>query len=386
MASRPLHDVTPLLSVQDPRDVWAVQPTFLMAEVLFLGLAVLALVDAARRPRGALVFTACLVGGGAIELVTILHGEVGNFYHSQASVMLFGKREPLYMLAGCYGWLVYAVVTCSQHLTALSPITQSAFAALLGGEAWALLDTVGAKFLWWTWHTDEPLYAHRELGVPTASSFWVMASIGSLSFALSELTPHRASVAWGAFVGPLATLGLMNIPFFAVYHPLVTYAGLDGGVALWTLRAACILVLLPRFSIAASNPDPKLLRQLCVYAALMLMIAVGFDPTAETRTSFGQPCVKGKCSGTESSFWGAYTRRAAVCPASNTPADGYRLCGGDCGGSEWYTTCGVEKDMGWMLAVAAHAAAVVALALMPFGGKGVRVNRMSYSRAKPKQG
>ena len=43
--------------------------------------------------RGGLTFTACLVGGASVELLAVLHTEVGNFYHSQASVMLLGLRE-----------------------------------------------------------------------------------------------------------------------------------------------------------------------------------------------------------------------------------------------------------------------------------------------------
>ena len=70
--------------------------------------------------RHILLWVACLIGGGSIELLTILEAdEIGNFYHSQATVMLFGKREPLYMLAGCYTWFQYISVVslcvCVSH-------------------------------------------------------------------------------------------------------------------------------------------------------------------------------------------------------------------------------------------------------------------------------
>lgn len=42
-------------------------------------------------------------------------------------------------------------------------------------------DTVGAKFLWWTWHNGEPMYEERIHGVPVASTFWAAASMWSLT-------------------------------------------------------------------------------------------------------------------------------------------------------------------------------------------------------------
>ena len=94
------HSIYPLLAFNDPRDVFSAQPTFFCGEVLFLSLALLGLLDAAKRPRGLQTFVACFIGGAGVELVTVLHGEVGNFYHSQATIMLFGRREPLYMCEG----------------------------------------------------------------------------------------------------------------------------------------------------------------------------------------------------------------------------------------------------------------------------------------------
>ena len=67
------HSFNPLIAFNDPTAVWAAQPTFLIAEVLFLGLAVCGITDAIRRPRGTLLFIASLVGGSCIELVTIMH-------------------------------------------------------------------------------------------------------------------------------------------------------------------------------------------------------------------------------------------------------------------------------------------------------------------------
>ena len=148
------YPITPLVGFKDPRDILIEQPTFLGAEALFMLLAALGVCDAVFRRggltnprRGGLTFTACLVGGASVELLTVLHTEVGNFYHSQASVMLLGLREPLYMLLGCYGWIGYCTQMTARRLGD-EPLVEAAFAALLGSEAWALLDTVGAQFQW----------------------------------------------------------------------------------------------------------------------------------------------------------------------------------------------------------------------------------------------
>ena len=54
MASRTWHPISPLIAFNDPRDVFAAQPTFLFAECAFLLLAIVGLMDAAKRPRGML--------------------------------------------------------------------------------------------------------------------------------------------------------------------------------------------------------------------------------------------------------------------------------------------------------------------------------------------
>jgi hypothetical protein len=279
------------------------------------------------------------------------------------------------MLLGCYGWIAYATIALSQRLGG-SALAQAGFAALLGSEAWALLDAVGAQFIWWHWHTSEPLYEDREGGVPVASSFWITASMGSMALVLMRSPSHAAC---GVLAGPLATLGLMNVPFTLIYHPLVTFAGYHASVALWVLRAACAAPLISRVS-KTFRPDASLFGQMVALVALVVGVALFADPTAETRTSFGQACVASsatfwggasRCGELETSFWGAFERTAHTCTASNRPArDLYRICDPACDASrtplETFTSCGVPRADGWTALVLAHSVAVIALAAMPF--------------------
>lgn len=396
MSTRSWHSIYPLIAFNDPRDVVHAQPTFFCCEVLFLCLAVVGLVDAAKRPRGLLTFAACLLGGAGVELVTILHQEVGNFYHSQATIMLFGRREPLYMLLGCYGWIAHAAMLLSQHLGG-SLTQQACFGGLLGAEAWALLDMVGARLLWWTWHNDEPLYADREGGVPVASSFWILASMGSLPLTLRYCCPSSNPM-WGFVAGPLATLGLMHLPFLLIFHPLVTFLKLHAAYSLWILRLLCTVPLVPHIRAAFSavvaprkKPSPSaasadhsaVFRHLSVFVLSIVLIAILGDPTAERRTSFSQPCFRnsgrqkgGSCPQMESSFWGGFARKAYVCTNDNVPShDLYRICDERCDAArtalDWYTACGVAPEsFEWHLLVFIHAVVVMALACLPFANKG----------------
>ena len=427
---RDWHSIEPYFTFTAPAAVWNAQPTYLAAEgasrlrrceacllrpvphsdqqgshalapllpshshllardpVMFLILAAWGMRDAARRGAQApLAFSACLLGGAAVELLTILHGEVGNFYHSQSVLMTLGRREPLYMLFGCYGWIAYATMLSARHFGG-GCLAQAAYAALLGSEAWAMLDMMGAQFIWWTWHTSEPLYADREAGIPIASSFWMAASMGgiALALALSRRFQLTNNVSLGLFLGPLGALGFMHGPFMVIYHPIVTFAGKHASVALWSLRALCAAPLLRR-GLALPRPDGALLAQWALYLVGMLYTGLTFAPEHEVRHSFSQKCTGGTaegavaaCATQEGAFWGgfgpSYARDAYVCPARNDPAhDLFRICDARCEpGSatafaeptEWYKSCGTPKATGWDELFVAHAVSVLLLALLPF--------------------
>ena len=252
MAANPggWNDFLPLVQVNEPRGVYEDNPSFLVAEATFCLLLLCCTADAAlRKGRQPALWIACLSAGGSIEVLTIMHRQIGNFYHSQSTIMLLGGREPFYMLFGCYIWFEYAAISLAAQMK-LAPLPEAAMAALLGRYLWACLDVVGLKYLWWTWHSDEPLYAERHNGVPIASTFWSMATIGALSYIFRILyskppppqsppqsataKPNAAAAAAsrvalslagsfsrssasvkvvaGACLGPVASILLMNIP------------------------------------------------------------------------------------------------------------------------------------------------------------------------------
>ena len=144
------NSIYPLVSVHSPWLIFNSQPEYLAGEVLFHILFLCSIVDVRRHDRSGnkhfWLWLAALLGGSCIELLTILPKQIGNFYHSRAMLMLFGNREPVYMLFGCYIWFQYISIASVWPLR-LSPLAEASYAALLGSFTWGLLDLVGLKYL-----------------------------------------------------------------------------------------------------------------------------------------------------------------------------------------------------------------------------------------------
>ena len=66
--------------------------------------------------------------------------------------------------------------------------------------------------------------------MPVASSFWIMSSMAALAVCIKFCKSNHW--AWGFVVGPVATIGLMNVPFTFLYHPIVTWQGLHAVYAM----------------------------------------------------------------------------------------------------------------------------------------------------------
>ena len=381
----------PLVTIN--HGAWAAHPSLCVVEAVFCALALRCWIHAASGPRWRLVLlAAALVGGGTAELLTVLPREsTGSVYHSSGMVMLFGNREPAYMLLGCCPVLPYLAVVLARGCEAPAAV-EAALAALALGVAWGLLDTVGAKHLWWTRHNGEPLYADRVWGVPVASSFWTMASGGALAVALRlaeravavpTLRP-AAAVAVGALVGPAATC----VPFLAIYcHPLVSYGGHYALAALAAVAVAPVLV--------CSSATPRRRRRrrpshlgwaVALYVAAMTAGVAWVAPAPETvvRRSFGQPYLCASAADpldpelTEAEQAAELRARAAlygppepevgVCAHETDPRrDQYTF---RClalpedepePGAEWYPVCGTPIEPGWRQHVALEASALLLL-------------------------
>jgi hypothetical protein len=258
----------------------------------------------------------------------------------------------------------------------LTAFQECCFAALLSTFLFGILDVVGLKMLWWTWHNTDPLYADRILGVPAVSAVWIMASTGSLSYILRAILATKwaqnTNIVFlsiiGALAGPFATLVVMNIPFLIFYHPVVTYMGYSATMALNGLRLFAVFVVLygmSRIDYQLSIRRPYFLLS-AAYIVLLLAIALFGNPAAVRRESFSQPY--GACDVAEPCMWGAFQRSAFVCNASIDPArDHYNMaCLSELptAGAVWYTVCGVAADTTWWAGVALYFAGACIVVLL----------------------
>jgi hypothetical protein len=372
--------IFPLVHVNCAHCIFASEPTFLLGELLLMSLLTCAIAmsvwrmcrraDADRYSFAALV--ASFSGGMLIELATILNTEIGNFYHSQSTFQLFGLHEPVYMLFGCYIWLLWAPLVLARNFGAkMSATCEAAACALLAASTWGVLDSVGLGFLWWTWHTDDPLYAERTAsGVPVASSFWIMSTAFSTALILRWLRDRRqfdgdASLtklaAVAALAGPAASLALMHVPFLALYHPLVTFGQQRAALAYNVFVALCMLAIAVdvararhRIRVGGGAMAIAVALQVAAYTGCMAWFVLAFDPGETRRTSYGQPLgTETQCAErvSESCFWGAFRRERYLC-ASNVVStrDHFDLrCTTvpDTEGVDNYTLCGVAKPRAW---------------------------------------
>ena len=279
----------------------------------------------------------------------------------------------------------------------LPMFAEACLAALLSTFLFGVLDAVGLKMLWWTWHNSEQMYVERFLGVPLVSAIWIMASTGSLALVVraivdrpffTKILPWPLLLAFGALAGPFATLGLMNIPMMLVYHPFVTLFGYPSIWVLTFFRICSLLVVLKAIFTARKRSvsySGTIFFISLAYISILFGIALFGHPETVRRTSYSQPF--GPCNVTESSFWGAFTRFKYVCLDTVVPErDHYSF---DCiqstslglpePGADWYTVCGIPATDSWWKNVAfyfASAYAVVLLSQIQISKEGEKLKRL----------
>jgi hypothetical protein len=342
---------------QSPALKWATQPSFLVGEWMFVALAVLALVHAARTDRRhLLVWVGALVAGTANDLFFMALPLVDNFWQAQATVMITA-RLPLYIPCVYVCFMYYptvAVWRLGLPLVARAPLTGLAAIAF-----YAPYDVVGAKLLWWTWHdTDRPI-ANRLLGAPIGSSMWVITFVAVFSFWVGRVTDRDPEVKPRTFAKGLALVAGLSTVLMMVQ--LTALQQLDGGVP--GIRGLCVLVAIYGGLVVwrsgkrepkEREPDGVLGLAIPAYFAVLLALGAVSKPEQHRSTSVHQ--TYGPCH-VEAKDIAGLTRYQYVCREDFEEEYTFDCPGGveATDGASWYTVCGTphRNFQGWIAGLAA---------------------------------
>lgn len=332
----------PWASLGNVVEQWAALPSFVLGQVLFISLAVLAFVHAMRSSRvNQLVWWGALVAGTVNDLIFMALPLVDNFWHAQGLVMLT-PRMPLYIPCVYICFMYFPTVAVrAVGLSRMGTITLAGLAAML---FYAPYDIVGAKFLWWTWHdTDAPIAA-RILGAPCSSSLWVLTFVGAFVFWIDHTARGKADLtSKGLAVGLLKVAGLTTLTMMVQMTLLQLvdggtpgYGALAVGATLYAAFALRSLWGTVTFRFAPQ------VNHLLVFAYLITLAIVGavFDPATHVSTGVHQEI--GECY-VEQTDITRQTRFQYLCAADYD--EPYLLaCDVDAPASNtWYTVCGTPS-------------------------------------------
>ncbi|RXG52032.1 hypothetical protein Avbf_04044 [Armadillidium vulgare] len=104
------------IHVQDPRDVFLAQPTYLISEFIFYTLGILTLIHSFLvGGRWKYFWLGTLIHGLTTESLSFFLPDIDNYWHSQTSVMLLGRRLPLH-IAFLYPAFMYNAAYMVAHL------------------------------------------------------------------------------------------------------------------------------------------------------------------------------------------------------------------------------------------------------------------------------
>jgi hypothetical protein len=368
-----------------PASQWAVLPSFVIGEYLFIICAIVALVHAWREGRDhLLVWIAALIAGTANDMFFMALPLVDNFWQAQAQIMLTA-RLPLYIPCVYVCFMYYPTVAVRR--LGLPSLSQAALTGMVGCLFYAPYDIIGAKFLWWTWHdTDVPITV-RLLGAPVSSSLWVLLFTASFAFLIDkalgrkrgdEITGKVFALGFALVAGCTTLLMLVQITIVQqIDGGAPGYGALAGG---WIAYA--MLVFLGR-KLAVPEPpragDRRLLAAAIAYFTVLIAIMATFDPATHVSTGVHQTV--GECYVEATDITG-FTRHEFLC-ASDFDEDYSFECVEQLPADEtqWYTICGrPHSNFGaWMTGVGLLGLVGIGLFSFMLGPARARIRQTSAS-------
>ncbi len=353
-----LAEHLPWQAFTSPLTKWAVQPSFVIGEYLFLLCATLAFVHAwrqgAERRRHVLVWVGALLAGTANDMFFMALPLVDNFWQAQATIMIT-PRLPLYIPCVYVCFMYFPTV--SVWRLGLPPWSRAALTGLAAAIFYAPYDIVGAKFMWWTWHDSDLPISQRILGAPIGSTMWIITFTAAFAWLLGRVVDRDPAVSGGSFARGIALVcGLSTLTMMV---QMTALQQLDGGVP--GQIGLGVIVGLYGFLVArgwkqakpvARRAADSLLNGAAVlYFSTLVLIMTAFAP--ETHRSASMHQTYGACH-VEATDIAGLKRYKFLC-AEDFDEDFSFACVDELPeeGSEWYTVCGRAHTsfLKWMLGV-----------------------------------
>jgi len=351
-------------------ETWAQEREFLIFDLCALSLSALCLYHSLRKAKHFTLYLSIFFGGALIDLTIRKIPQLASFWQAQNWLELLDYSEPAYILFGMYFVFQYPAIQLAQNMH-LDLFGEASAAALLATMIYHPYDIVGAKYVWWMWHRDDPLMVPSELGVPVASTFWTMAYTGALAATLRWVVASPRFEKWSAtsramLIAPIASLGLMQVPFTFFYQPLVLGLGVSEHRTLALFKIICLALVLRGLCFRGSKRFKKkigvqnivlLLVPLVCFAALFL-VTTYFDPGQVERHGLFQ--TYGNCTIRESAYFGWKERAKFNCKESS--GRNAELWDFRCvkktpkKGDKWYTVCPKAFPDGWREVFTKHSA------------------------------
>lgn len=163
-----------------PRVDWInghLHPSLQVEELTSAAIFVLALAHAlSQRAGGArrvhlLLLLCAILGGIGSDIVFAYLDFVDNFWHAQATVMIY-ERLPLHIVLFYVGWY-YMPMALAWRLE-LPPLAEMTFVSVMCLAFYWPWDVIGVRMMWWTWHQSDSSFDERYLHVPVASTSFVL--------------------------------------------------------------------------------------------------------------------------------------------------------------------------------------------------------------------
>ncbi|XP_019624229.1 PREDICTED: uncharacterized protein LOC109469908 [Branchiostoma belcheri] len=239
---------------RSPLDIYEKHANFLVAELAIYPMAVLTFMHAMRRGgRYRNMWFAALFHGLVSEMIAYWVAEIDNFWHAQSSIMMLGRRLPLYIM--CIYPVIHYVSTVAASRLKLGIFPTAYAAGLADCVFYHVFDIVGIKLLWWTWHDTDPNVYERHFWAPYANTLFRLtfsSAFTLLFFGTHKWITGKNMFQTGSFLQEAAAVlltAVLTFPtaiathFIPLYHSLHDALGASSEVCVLAVIYLYILIV-----------------------------------------------------------------------------------------------------------------------------------------------